>query len=73
MAPTIVSDHSPPNALLTEVQAAALLSVQPSTLAAWRATKRVSQPKHCRIGGAVRYRLIDIQSYIEASVQPGDS
>ena len=66
---TIVSDHAPPEALLPEEQAAALLNVAPATMTSWRATKRAARPAHCRIGGAVRYRLADINAFIEQSVQ----
>ena len=68
-SPPIVSDHVQPAALLTEAQAAALLNVAPATLTAWRATKRVACPTHCRIGGAIRYRRADIDAFIEKSVQ----
>lgn len=63
-------DSVPPDALLTESQAAAILNVAPATLTAWRATNRTARPIHCRIGGAVRYRRSDIDAFVQASVQP---
>lgn len=71
MTSTIASDQAPPDALLTEVQAAALLNVAPATMTAWRVTKRAARPAHCRIGGAIRYRRSDIDAFIEHSVQAG--
>lgn len=68
-SPPLISDHVSSEALLTEAQAAALLNVAPATMTAWRATKRAARPTHCRIGGAVRYRLTDINAFIEQSVQ----
>lgn len=71
MALPIVSDHAPPDALLTEAQAAALLNIAPATLTAWRAkrAKRAERLEYCRIGGAVRYRRADLDAFIENSVQ----
>jgi predicted DNA-binding transcriptional regulator AlpA len=57
-----------PDELLTEAEAAAMLKIAPSTLKAWRATKRTTQPAHCRIGGAVRYQHSAIKAFVEASV-----
>lgn len=59
---------APPN-LMNEAQAAAFLTVAPKTLAAWRATKRTTGPIYLRIGGAVRYRVSDLQNFLENSVQ----
>ena len=63
------NDATSADALLTEAQAAALLSIAPATLTAWRTTKRAAQPAYCRIGGAVRYRRSDLAAFIEHSVQ----
>lgn len=71
--PTDVPGVPPPDALLTESQAAAILNVAAATLTAWRATKRTAQPIHCRIGGAVRYRRSDIDAFVQASVQRADA
>jgi predicted DNA-binding transcriptional regulator AlpA len=67
-SPTTTPGHAPPDSLLTEAQAAAVLNIAPATLVAWRATKRAVRPAHCRIGGAVRYRRSDIEAFIEASI-----
>jgi hypothetical protein len=52
------------NALLTEDEAAALLKVQPATLATWRVRGRPNLP-FVRIGRCVRYRQQDIGAFIE--------
>lgn len=69
--PALASGDQPASEdLLTPAQAASRLQIAPTTLAAWRATRRVAQPAHCRIGGAVRYRRADIDAFIEASRRP---
>lgn len=52
------------NALLTEDEAAALLKVQPATLATWRVRGRPNLP-FVRVGRCVRYRQQDISAFIE--------
>ena len=66
----ITSDPAPAQVLLTEKQAASRLHIAPTTLKAWRATGRVVQPPHRKIGGAVRYAQDDIERFIAQSVQP---
>lgn len=56
------------SALLTEDEAAALLKVQPATLAAWRVRGRPNLP-FVRVGRCVRYRQQDIRAFIEGHVQ----
>lgn len=51
-------------ALLTEDEAAALLKVQPATLATWRVRGRPHLP-FVRVGRCVRYRPQDIGAFIE--------
>ena len=56
------------NALLTENEAAALLKVQPATLATWRVRGRPNLP-FVRVGRCVRYRQQDISAFIEGHLQ----
>lgn len=56
------------NALLTEDEAAALLKVQPATLATWRVRGRPNLP-FVRVGRCVRYRQQDIHAFIEGHLQ----
>ncbi len=51
------------NALLTEDEAAALLKLQPATLATWRVRGRPHLP-FVRVGRCVRYRQEDITAFI---------
>lgn len=51
--------------LLTESQAAEILCVQPHTLAVWRCTNRYPL-KYVKVGRSVRYRLNDIEDFLEA-------
>lgn len=53
--------------LLTEAEAAALLTLKPQTLANWRSTKRQSLP-YVQLGGAIRYRKSDITQFIEERI-----
>lgn len=65
--------HSEAN-LLSANQAAAHIGISPWTLKKWRTLGR--GPNFVRMGsnlGTVRYRLIDLQSFLEASVvNPAD-
>jgi predicted DNA-binding transcriptional regulator AlpA len=49
--------------LLTERQAADLLTVSPGTLSVWRTTRRYPL-RYIKIGRAVRYRESDILQFI---------
>lgn len=61
-----------PDRLLTEAEAAELLGLKQNTLNNWRCTHRVPLP-YVRVGRAIRYRLADIQAFIErGTVRPGD-
>lgn len=50
--------------LLTELEAAEILNVEPTTLRRWRWVGR--PPSFLKIGAAVRYDLADLQKFIEA-------
>jgi hypothetical protein len=49
--------------LLSEAETAELLGLQPSTLAAWRCTKRVKLAYH-KVGRLVRYDLKAVQEFL---------
>ena len=51
--------------LLDERAAAAHLSVSPGTLSVWRSTGRYGIP-FLKIGRSVRYRLADLEAWIES-------
>lgn len=53
-----------PITLLTERQAAEVLSVAPQTLAVWRCAHRHDLP-YVKVGSAVRYRLADLEKWLE--------
>lgn len=53
-----------PDVLLTEAQAAYLLSIKPSTLQMWR--MRGSGPAFIRTGSAIRYRQITLSAWLSA-------
>lgn len=56
------------NDLLDQNQAAQLLHVTPGTLSVWRSTGRYSIP-FVKVGRSVRYRLSDLNSWIESRTQ----
>ena len=51
---------------LTEKQAAARLQLKPQTLNKWRSRRR--GPKYLKVGGRVRYRASDLETFLAASV-----
>lgn len=52
--------------LLTSEEVSEMLSISPRTLEGWRTSGE--GPKYIRIGGrAVRYRLEDIQAWVDAN------
>lgn len=57
--------------LVDERRAAEILGVRPNTLSVWRCTRRYDLP-YVKVGRTVRYRLTDLQAFIEQStVRPG--
>ena len=52
--------------LLTEA-AATYLGVSPSTLSSWRAASR--GPAYVRLGDLIRYRKVDLDSFVASNVQ----
>jgi hypothetical protein len=55
---------APSSPLLDEKQAAELLNVTPGTLSVWRCTRRYPLP-YVKVGRSVKYRLADIEAFIE--------
>ncbi len=53
-----------PSPLITPEEAARLLGVKPSTLAAWRTLGRYNLP-YVKVGARVRYRLADVEAFVE--------
>lgn len=51
--------------LLTTVEAAEFLNITPRTLIVWRSTKRYPI-KYAKIGGCVRYRISDLEAFVDA-------
>ena len=49
--------------LLTRKELAALLSISEATLSVWKCTGKVKSP-YIKIGGAVRYKLDDIKTFL---------
>jgi len=54
-----------PLGLLDENRAAEILGITAGTLSVWRCTKRYDL-KYVRVGRAIRYRLADIERFIES-------
>jgi hypothetical protein len=56
-----------PQGILTEKEAAAMIvDLKPQTPAKWRLRRK--GPKYLKLGGKIRYRVIDIQEWMEASL-----
>ncbi len=53
--------------LIDEDEAARLLAVSPRTLATWRV--RARGPAFVKVGGAVRYRLADLEAYVASRLR----
>lgn len=56
--------EKPQRVLFNQDQAAEYLGLKPETLATWRSTQRYHLP-FIRVGRAVRYRLSDLESFLE--------
>lgn len=54
--------------LFTTAQAADYLGIKANSLITWRSTKAVRIP-YVKIGGCVRYRKADLDSYIEENLE----
>jgi len=56
------------NGLIDEKQAASILQVSPGTLSVWRSTGRYQIP-FIKVGRLVRYRLSDLNAWLESRTQ----
>jgi excisionase family DNA binding protein len=61
---TILSPPTP--AVLTTTEAAAYLSIQPTTLEQWRWNGK--SPRFVKIGRSVRYRVADLDAFLAERV-----
>jgi hypothetical protein len=59
--------HQGERLAVTEIEAAALLAVSPSTLRAWRSQSR--GPRFSRLGRRVVYRLRDLEGFLSANAE----
>lgn len=62
-----IFSHNQPEMLLSRKDAAEYLGLKESTLAIWKCTKRYDLP-YVKIGRNIRYRLSDLQSFIEVNI-----
>ena len=56
--------------LLTKEQVSEILGIAVGTLAVWRTTKRYNLP-YVKVGRYIRYRMEDVQAFIESRLQKG--
>lgn len=56
------------NRLLTPKEVSEILGVEPETLNVWRSTRRYLLP-YVKAGRLVRYRLSDLNAFIEGRIQ----
>ena len=68
----MVNEHSSASELLKPADVSRLLKVPESTLAVWRSTGRVQLP-YTRIGGAVRYRPVDVANLVTAGLRGNEA
>jgi hypothetical protein len=62
---TIASILKAQSNLLTNEEAADFLGIAPNSLAVWRTTKRYSLP-YVKVGRLVKYRLDDLNAFLES-------
>ncbi len=56
---------------VSPAEAANRLGVEPSTLANWRWSGR--GPRHVKVGGRVRYRLVEISQWLDSQTRGSTS
>lgn len=61
----IITTKNETTQLLTDIQAAEILNLSPQTLRNWRFISSSNKPSWIKLGRAVRYRLSDIEAYLE--------
>ena len=54
-----------PAPVVSEKEAAEILGVTPGTLSVWRCTRRYPLP-YIKVGRAVRYRLADLEAFMQS-------
>ncbi len=57
---------SRPSPLVDEKVAAEILGLADGTLSVWRCVKRYPELAYVRVGRSIRYRLSDIEKFIES-------
>ncbi|TCJ21646.1 helix-turn-helix transcriptional regulator [Nocardioides jejuensis] len=62
--------HDP---LMTPDEAAAYLAISRSTLITWRSRRPDYGPRAIKIGGLLRYRLSDLNDWLQGFEESGDS
>ena len=66
------SDPAKIEPLLTEAEVSDVLKVPSATLANWRSKGHIQGLPFVKVGGGVRYRRADVESFIQGNVtQPG--
>ena len=65
LAPPWAAPRRITDPLLTQAQAAELLTLKPATLEVWRSTKRYAL-RYVKVGRFVRYRLSDVEAFIRS-------
>jgi excisionase family DNA binding protein len=68
---TTMSQDTAAKALLTTLEAAAIIGCTPDTLTTWRCTRAVKVP-YVKIGRLVRYRRSDIDAYLDGHTVGAD-
>ena len=58
------------NQIVTDIEAAEYLSLSRKTLSLWRS--RGIGPAFLKLGGAVRYAVVDLEQYVEKSRHKAD-
>ncbi|WP_373653823.1 helix-turn-helix domain-containing protein [Schlesneria sp. DSM 10557] len=53
--------------MLTNAEAAAFINVKPGTLDSWRYMQREGQPPYHKLGRLIRYRLGELESWLESN------
>jgi hypothetical protein len=61
-----------PVILLTPEETGELLGIRPGTLSIWRCAKRYKLD-YVKVGGKVRYRLADIERFVESRLRSGQA
>ena len=52
---------------LKYIDAAELMGIKPQTIRSWRSSGREDQPRFYKSGSLVRYKLADVEAWIETT------